>query len=236
MSKFYIFPLSDLHLGAVNCNLDFFNKWCRTFEKAPENKCIYLLGDLLEFPTTRIDSYAINLSTTEALERIIELLYPYKRYIRYVASGNHEIRSMKEFNLDITYHIATNFNSKYTKNDFFDTIKVGNKKLKVYGKHGTSTSKSPDLAMKNFKVDMDNIDADLYMMGHNHYCEFSSKFQRGQDGGRRKYYAFTGAFLNYENSYAHDKGYLISQPAFMRLSVDKKLHVDCKKYYYDEVM
>lgn len=233
--KLYLFPLSDIHLGSQSCNLDFFYRWCKEFEKAPDNKAIYLLGDMLEFPTTRIDAYSVSLTTHEALERLIELLSPYKEYVRFVATGNHENRSFKEFNYDITKSIASRLDAKYTHNDFFDKIIEGGKEFVVYGKHGTKTSKHPQLAMKNFMTDMGDIDADLYLQGHNHYCEFVSKYQRDYDDGKRKYYAFTGHFLNYDG-YARDKGFLLSQPSFLRLTIDKKLHVDAKKYYYDEVI
>ena len=234
MSKLYIFPLSDLHLGSKQCNLDFFYKWCREFEKAPQNKCIYLLGDLLEVSTTRIDAYDINLTTHEALERLIELLEPYKDYIRYVATGNHEARTLKEFNYDITKSIASRLGARYTRNDFFDKIIENDKEFVIYGKHGTKTSKNPMLAMNNFIRDMGDIDADLYMMGHNHYCEFVSKYQRDIYNGKRKYYCFSGHFLDYDG-YARNKGLPLSKPAFTRLTVDKNLHVDCQKYYEDEL-
>lgn len=232
--KLYLFPLSDLHLGARQCDTEFFNYWCRTFEKAPDNKAIYLLGDLLEFPTTRIDAYSSTISTHDALERLIELLEPYKEYIRWVCRGNHENRGLKEFNYDITKSIASRLDAKYTPNDFFDKIVDGDKEFVVYGKHGTKVSKNPLLSMNNFVRDMGDIDADLYLQGHNHYCEFVSKYQRNYDDGTRKYYGFTGHFLKYDG-YARDKGLLISKPAFMRLTVDKNLHIDCKKYYKDEI-
>ena len=112
MSNLYIFPLSDLHLGSKHCNLDFFYEWCRKFEDAPDNKAIYLLGDLLEFSSTRIDAYDVNISTHEAMERLIELLEPYKEYIRYACTGNHEARSLKDFNYDITKQIASRLDAK----------------------------------------------------------------------------------------------------------------------------
>ena len=47
MSNLYLFPLSDLHLGSNHCDLSFFDYWCKKFESAPDNKAIYLLGELL---------------------------------------------------------------------------------------------------------------------------------------------------------------------------------------------
>ena len=235
MSKnLYLFPLSDLHLGSKQCNLEFFNKWCKKFEDAPSNKAIYLLGDLLEFPTTRIDAYDIAMNTHEALERLIELLKPYKEYIRVVCTGNHEARSLKDFNYDITKQIATRLDAHYTRNDFFDKIIEGDDEFIVYMKHGTKVSKNPLLAMNNFVSDMNHIKADLYMQGHNHYSSFYSQYERTFDGGKRASYLFTGHFLNYDG-YARNKGLLVSPPSFSRLKVDKNLHITCDTFYVDEV-
>lgn len=139
-------------------------------------------------------------------------------------------RGKKDFNLDVTKIIAKQLGAKYTRNDFYDKLNINGSEFIVYGKHGTSTSKYPDLAMKNFKIDMGNIDAHLYLQGHNHLTEFSQKFQRDFDGGYFKSYVFTGHFLNYKNSYAHNKNLLVSPPGFFRLGINSKLNVSSKKF------
>lgn len=235
MSNLYIFPLSDLHLGSKHCNLDFFYEWCRKFEDAPDNKVIYCLGDLLEFSTTRIDAYSSVMSTHEALERLVELLEPYKEYIRYVCTGNHEARTIKDYNYDITRQIATRLDARYTRNDFFDKVVEDDNELVIYGKHGTRVSKNPLLSMNNFVNEMNHIQADIYMQGHNHQSAFFSQYERGFGGGKRANYLFSGHFLNYDNSYAHNKGLLISPPSFSRLKVDKKFHVVCDTFYEEEM-
>ena len=233
--KLYIFPLSDIHLGSAQCDIQFFDYWRKTFEQAPDNKCIYLLGDLLEFPRASLDAYSVTMSTHDALERLIDLLEPYKEYIRWVVSGNHEIRTMKEHNFDISRTIAKRLDANYSRSDFFDKIVDDDKELVIYGKHGTKTSKNSQLAFNNFIRDMADINANLYMMGHNHFCDFTSNYQRGYDDGNRRYYAFTGHFLGYDG-YARNKGLPLSQPSFLRLTVDKNLHIDAKKLYKDEVL
>lgn len=236
MSKrLYLFPLSDLHLGSAQCDIEFFDVWRKTFEKASENKAIYLLGDMLEFPRASLDAYHTSMSTHDALERLIELLEPYKEYIRWVVSGNHENRTMREHNFDVSKSIASRLGAAYSHNDFFDKIIDDDKELVVYSKHGTKTSKNPNLAMNNFIRDMANIDANLCMQGHNHFCSFDSDYRRGYDDGDRRYYAFTGHFLKY-GGYARDKGLPLSQPSFLRLTVDKHLHIDAKKFYKDEIL
>lgn len=235
--KMYIFPLSDLHLGSSQCDLEFFNIWRREFENAPDNKVIYCLGDLLEFPRASLDAYGVTMSTHDALERIIGLLEPYKEYIRYVVTGNHESRTLKEHNFDVTRSIAERLDAKYSRNDFFDKLfdeNTGNE-LVIYGKHGTKTSRNAQLGMNNFIRDMADIDANLCMMGHNHQLDFTSNYRRGFENGDRRYFAFTGHFLKYDG-YARDKGLPLSQPSFLRLTVDKNMHIDAKKYYKDMIM
>lgn len=233
--KMYLFPLSDLHLGSSECDIEFFEFWRKEFDKASDNKAIYLLGDMLEFPRASLDAYGVTMSTHDALERLIDLLEPYKDYIRYVVSGNHESRTMKEHNFDISRSIASRLDAKYSHTDFFDRIVQDDKELVIFGKHGTKTSRNSQLAMNNFIRDMSDIDANLYMMGHNHYCDFASSYRRGYNDGDRRYYAFTGHFLGYDG-YARAKGLPISQPSFLRLTIDKNLHIDAKKYYKDEVI
>jgi len=233
--KLYLFPLSDIHLGSAQCDTDFFDYWRKTFEKAPDNKAIYCLGDLLEFPRASLDAYGITMSTHDALERVIELLDPYKEYVRWVVTGNHEARTLKEHNFDITRSIAERLGACYSRSDFFDKIVDGDKEFVIYGKHGTKSSKNSQLAMNNFIRDMADIDANLCLQGHNHYCDFATNYRRGYDDGDRRYYAFTGHFLGYDG-YARNKGLPLSQPSFLRLAVDKNMHIDAKRFFKDEVM
>lgn len=237
MSKrMYIFPLSDLHLGSSECDLEFFDVWRKEFEKTSDNKVIYCLGDLLEFPRASLDAYGVTMSTHDALERLVELLDPYKEYIRWVVTGNHEARTLKEHNYDVTRSIAERLGANYSRNDFFDKLVDNNgNQLVIYGKHGTKTSRNPQLGMNNFIRDMADIDANLCMMGHNHQLNFTSNYRRGFTDGDRRYYAFTGHFLKY-NGYARNKGLPLSQPSFLRLTVDKNMHIDGKTFFKDEVM
>ena len=228
--QFYIFPVSDLHYGSSWFNEELFKKWETAFNEVRGNKCIYLLGDLVEFPSTRVNAFESTMSTEDTVNNVIEMFEPYKEYVRIVASGNHEVRGKKDFNLDVTKIIAKQLGAIYTRNDFFDAIFVNGRKFIVYAKHGTETSKYPDLAMKNFKIAMGNIDANLYLQGHNHYAEFSKKFQRDYDGGYIKYYAFTGHFMDYKNSYAHNRGLCVAPPSFHRIGIDKQLNVSCKTF------
>lgn len=233
--KFYIFPVSDLHIGHENFNMGFFKYWEKVFRETSKNKCIYLLGDLVDNPSRHIGAFDSVMSTEDAVQQVVDLFKPHRKYIRFCCTGNHEARARKEFNLDITKLIAERLKCEYSKNDFFDKLTVAGNDVVVYGKHGTRFSKSPQLAMRNFITDMDSIRADVCMQGHNHFSEFSSKYIRDYNGGKRRYYCFTGHFLNYYGSYAHNNGNTMSLCGFQRLSVNPNGSVNSKNYYLDEV-
>lgn len=234
MSNLYIFPLSDLHLGSSSFNVEWWETWRKVFKNTNQNKVIYLLGDLVETQTVDVNAWESNMSVDEQIETVVKMLKPYRDYIRWCVRGNHEARLVKKHNLDISKIIADRLDLNYSSNDFFDKLEVNGTEIVVYGKHGTRTSQKPDLAMKNFKDDMANIKANLCLQGHNHYCEFGSTYVRDCNGGFRKYYAFSGHFLNYNGSYAHTKGYIVSPASFMRIDVSDKSRINCRKYYSDE--
>lgn len=234
-SKFYIFPLSDLHVGHENFNPKFFRYWEKVFRNTSKNKCVYLLGDLIDNPSNRIGAFDSNMSTEDAVQEVVDLLHPHRKYIRFCCTGNHEARTKKDYNLDVTKLIAERLKCEYSRNDFFDPLNVVDNEIVVYGKHGTRFSKDPQLAMKNFIMDMSNIHADLCMQGHNHFSEFSSKFIRDYNDGKRRYYCFTGHFLDYENSYAHNQGSPVSSCCFQRLNVRENGSIGSDNYYLDEV-
>lgn len=237
MSKnMYIFPVSDLHVGSSNFNKELWDIWKSTYRGTTKNKIIYLLGDLIEAQTVDVNAWESNMSVDEQVEKVVKMLKPFKKNIRYSVRGNHEARLIKKYNLDISKIIADRLGINYSANDFFDEIEVNDEEMIVYGKHGSRTSRKPDLAMKNFKDDMADIKANICLQGHNHYCSFSSHYIRNANGGFRKYYGFTGHYLNYKDSYAHNKGYAVSPASFMRIDISDKMGVNCKKYYSDELI
>ena len=83
--KFYIFPVSDLHLGHEKFNNEFFKFWDKTFRETSKNKCIYLLGDLIDNPSSRIGAFDSSMSTEDSVQQVIDLFRPHKKYVRFCA-------------------------------------------------------------------------------------------------------------------------------------------------------
>lgn len=233
-NKLYIYPLSDLHLGSPNCDLDYFRYWCHLFEQnRSKNKVIYLLGDLIDLQSIRIGSFEQDISADEQICELIELLKPFKKYINYMTTGNHEKRNKRDYNLDVSKVISEILGVRYDKSDFFDTLNINNKKFTIYAKHGTKFSARPELAQGTMIRDTMNIDADLIMQGHNHFCDYFNRPIQSANGIKRKHYAFTGHFLKYKGSYANEKNMTHIPQAFLRLNIDKNLVLKCEEYHKD---
>lgn len=233
-NKLYIFPLSDLHLGSPNCDLDYFKYWCHIFDNTrTKHKIIYLLGDLIDMQSLRIGAWEQDLSADEQICELIDLLKPYRKYINYMTTGNHEKRNKRDYNLDVSKFISEILGVRYNKSDFFDNLKINNKNFIVYGKHGTSFSKRLELAESGMIRDTANIRADLLIQGHNHYLSYFNRPIRTNEGIKRKHYCFSGHFLNYSGSYAHEKNMVQVPQSFMRLNIDRNLVVRCDEYHKD---
>lgn len=233
-NKLYVFPVSDLHIGSVNCNWDYIDFWKTTFKKSGKNKVIYLLGDLIDFPSQKIGSFEADRSADQQIHDILELFKPFKKYIRYSTMGNHERRAKKFFNLDIGRLIADELGCPYHFADFFDLLMIEKKPFVVYGKHGTKVNARIDLAEGGMVRDTQNIRANLLMQGHNHYCKGFSRPVTTKFGLKRRYYGFTGHFLKYNNSYAHEKNLVQNPESFIRFEIDKNQVVRWNEYHSDE--
>lgn len=233
-NKLYIFPLSDLHLGSPNCDLEYFEYWKEIFDGTrTKHKIIYLLGDLIDMQSLRIGAWEQDLSANEQICELVDLLKPYKKYVNYMTSGNHEKRPKKDYNIDVSKLISDILDVPYNKSDFFDKLKINNKEFMVYGKHGTKFSQRLELAEGGMIRDTNNIIADLLLQGHNHYLSYFNRPIRTKNGIKRKHYAFTGHFLEYTGSYANEKNLNHVPQAFLRLSVDKYLNVKADEYHKD---
>ena len=232
--QLYIFPLSDLHLGSPNCNIDYFHYWAEIFEKTPKNKIIYCLGDLIDFQSLKVGAFDTTMTADNQIIKLIELLKPYKKYINYMTIGNHAKRPRKDYNLDVGHIIADSLEVPYNRSEFFDTLRINGKEFVVYGKHGTKFSSRIELAEGGMVRDTSNIRADLLMQGHNHYCKGFSRPITTKDGIKRKYYGFTGHFLSYRNSYANERNMPHNPEGFLRYNINGNCIVGWNEYHIDE--
>ena len=235
-----LIPLGDLHYGNPSFNEELFEKWLEVV-KYSKNRIILLNGDLLEFlDSNRFYKPKDYINVNEQLEYVIDSLKPYRKDIICNLNGNHGLRTKKQYDLDTDQLIGDSLGVDTSKSYHEDIcISKGRtpKYIRVFMQHEAPSSKSTLLAMRRFIGEMENIDAEIYLAGHNHKCMYYTKVYRGLDYTPiRKTFVFTGSFLNYRGSYADNGRFAYQLPSFPVITVDKDKNVNCRIYWADEVI
>lgn len=125
-----IYPISDVHLGAM----EHAEKEWQAFLKKVEAEDSYLIlaGDLLNNSVRSAkfaNPYDEVLRPREAKRRMVEYLKPIKDRILCVVTGNHECRTDRDSDQDLTYDICTKLDIEhlYRQNVAYMCIGVGNR-------------------------------------------------------------------------------------------------------------
>lgn len=126
-----IFPISDVHYGALEHMNKEWSAFCKMVENTP-NAYIILGGDLVNNNVRTcgfINPYDEVVRPREQKHRMVEYLSPIKDRILCAVNGNHEARSLKDDDLDITYDIMAKLDIEdlYRPNMCFMKVSLGNR-------------------------------------------------------------------------------------------------------------
>ena len=233
--KLYIVPISDLHIGSEQFNRDYFEYALDKLDEIQGDKRIYLLGDLVEHASKTVGNSAFKttMSLNDQIHLAVEYLEPFKKDLIYSCMGNHEVRSSKDIDLDVNEIIADKLGCNYG-NQCLDTFTVNGNPFTVYGKHGKGSSSMAHLQQGKAIRETATIEANLYMEGHSHRLDFFTVPVLTPNGLKRKYYAFSGAYLNY-SGYPSAMFLPILPPAFQHITINKDMIVNNKPYFIDQV-
>lgn len=124
-----IFPVSDVHFGALEHLEREWLAFCRMIEQTP-NAYVILGGDLINNSVRTcgfINPYDELVRPREQKKRMVEHLAPIKDRILCAVSGNHEARSVKDDDIDITYDIMAKLDIEdiYRENMAFMKVSLG---------------------------------------------------------------------------------------------------------------
>lgn len=123
-----IYPIGDVHLGAIEHCGAAWNSFCDMVSK-DKNKKIILVGDLMNNATRCSVSnvFEETLRPREQKKRMVEYLEPIRDHILCAVSGNHERRSGKDADNDPMYDIMTKLDLEdyYRQNAAFMKISCG---------------------------------------------------------------------------------------------------------------
>ena len=223
--------LGDTHIGNSSFNKNFF-KECLKRIKDLNRVRIYLMGDMLEIGSKNVGDSAFNqeCSIEEQREYFINNIKPFKDNIVGYAMGNHCYRLKKEFNYDIVADICRELEiPSYNQN--IDTFSINDFDFSVYTRHGKGSSQRRHLAIGKMEKDMQDIVADLYVQGHTHRLMFWSNLKRFPTGYKRIYYAQSGHFLDYGESYADQQYLQLEPPSWQLITVNQNRLVKCHQYF-----
>ena len=124
--KITIIPVSDVHLGAIEHCKKEWEAFCRMVESDP-NIYIILGGDLVNnsVRTSVANPFDEVIRPREQKKLMVEHLKPIKDRILCAVSGNHERRSMKDDDVDITYDILAKLDLEDLYRENIAFLKVG---------------------------------------------------------------------------------------------------------------
>ena len=123
-----IYPIADVHFGSIQHQQKEWERFLSFIEKE-ENAYLVLNGDLLNNNTRNAvgPPWEDTMRPREAKKLMIEYLEPIKDRILAITTGNHERRSAKDADCDLTYDIACKLDLEdlYRENICFMKVGVG---------------------------------------------------------------------------------------------------------------
>lgn len=125
-----IYPLADVHYGAIECNEKAWESVINEILEKPNRYCV-LNGDLVDngVKSSVTDCYSALHQPSSQKKYMCEALRPISERILLATSGNHEARTKKESDQDITYDILTKLDREnvYRPDVAFMAVRVGDR-------------------------------------------------------------------------------------------------------------
>ena len=133
-SDITIYPIADVHLGAMEHAETEWQDFLKKVES--ENAYLILAGDLLNNGVRGVgfaNPFDEKIRPRDAKKRMVEYLKPIKDRILCVVSGNHERRTFRDDDQDLTYDICTKLDIEelYRENIAYMRLGVGERPVKT---------------------------------------------------------------------------------------------------------
>ena len=208
--------LGDIHYGHPACDVD---RVQRQVDYCLKNHVYVLgMGDYIEAGlrgSVGDSVYEQVFNPQKQMDFIVGLFQPLADagLILGLHSGNHEGRIKKETSVDIVRLISKMLRVPFLGYACWNLFYVGKQSYTVYSLHGSSGSRYVYTKLKAMVDISHNFDTDLLLMGHVHECADEAILvqevnkTRKMVVERKKILILTGSYLQYDDSYAQEKGY-----------------------------
>ena len=172
-----ILQIADVHIGDSLSNLKLFKEALERIKKEPNTYTI-INGDLcnMALKNSKSDVYSDSLSPMQQVIKVVDYLEPIKNKILVIGTGNHEDRTMKETNIDVTRLIARELGleERYANGWWYLFLTFGKDSrgrpltYGITGIHGYGGGRRSGGKINRLE-DMTQVTlADLYIMSHTH--------------------------------------------------------------------
>lgn len=221
VDKVTIIPIADVHIGDKLANLKLLKEALQRIKEEP-NTFTIINGDLcnMALKNSKSDVYSDQLSPMEQVLTATELLEDIKNKILVISSGNHEDRTMKETNIDVTRLIAKQLGIEERYADawwyLYLTFGKDNKgraiTYGITGLHGYGGGRKSGGKINRLEDMSQVVIADLYLMSHTHKpistknCIYVPYYQSKSLSKQEMYYLMTNSFLESDGGYAEKMG------------------------------
>ena len=231
-----ILALSDMHIGDPLCNYKLIKEVLNEVKES-DNTYIILNGDLINNSTKNSvgNVYGEEMTPTEQILKVCDLLEPVKDKILVIAQGNHERRTEKDDGIDILRLASKQLGieDRYTNGWWYLYLTLGlNDKKKdrqimytITGTHGYGGGRKNGGKINNLVEMSDKVIADVYVMGHTHTVIMTKNsiympdYQHKTLVQKDKYYLMTNSFLEY-GGYGEQYGFTPSTTEHQEMILD----------------
>lgn len=166
-----IFPISDVHYGAVNHLEREWDEFCRMVLNSPDTYLV-LGGDLINnnLKTSPGSVFEDPVRPQEQKKRMTEMLMPLRDRILCACGGNHEARS-KDADVDLTRDIMCKLDieDRYRENAVFMKVSIGERKRSGSPVQSYTFAVTHGTSLNNCERFGNAIDGlDVLVVGHTH--------------------------------------------------------------------
>jgi len=237
-----IVPISDVHLGSVNCNLRKFKETVNYIKNTP-NCYTVLLGDLCE--AIMISDKRFNMADLDPIfhdrindlglaqyEMMRDILMPIKHKILAGLAGNHDATMKLRYHSDFCAWLHRELGCPDLGDSGFlvinwDPNQLHREKVILYCAHGFFAGRRTGSKVNNMEELAKSYEADLYLLGHSHALFVTSTMRvypvANKIKLKKQYFCQTGSYLDTlvqgSSCYAERAGYVPQKTGSLKISI-----------------
>jgi hypothetical protein len=223
-----ILVVSCLHIGSDSFNEERAIKIRDYILETPDTYCIEC-GDTTENALKGSPGAAIyrqKLNIKDQIEAAVEFWKPVTKENKLILKhdSNHGFRTEKEVGFSLDQMLAEKLGVPYGGWDALTTIEVNKQKYVIHSCHGKKGGSTPEAALRACRMQSARAIADMYIRGHHHrpvfYYDNINILQGKEIVLKKRGFGVTGAFLNWDGSYAETNEYAPAYQGVLKITLD----------------